>query len=198
MQDISQPSGPSRTSREIKKDSTDETATPDKAIAKWQHAAKASVPFSTRVLPQTKTPYGWATEKNLLLNINDERVDHELEEVDYETSKRMTSRIKEQGYCAFYHLHRSCLALPEAKACNFRHGPRLNDDETRFLRRYYQRMPCVYGSNCRKADCHLGHVCFNQPGCKKGKLCSLYRFHGVDKIAVKIYSPERKVSPRRR
>ena len=164
------------------------------AISKWQ--ATTGVPMSNRAAARlpTKHQSGWATEKNILLNIHDERIDYELEEMDRETSKSMLARSVKQQFCAFYHLQGSCTAS-SAAPCTFRHGPRLNNEELRFLKRYWRRRPCLRGSGCRKADCPYGHVCQDQPGCSRSPQCSMYKFHGVDKQAVRVVLPEKSPSP---
>ena len=197
MQDLPQQPGSGSITIEAKKTSADEVAGGDEALAKWQAAANASIPLRARVSPQIKVHSGWATERNILLNINDERIDPELGDVDYETSESMLDRMEELRFCAFYHLQDYCVAKSQGQHCKFRHGPRLNNDELRFLKQDYRSVPCNFGSTCRKPDCLYGHVCADQPGCKKGPNCRLYRFHEVDKTAVRIWSTERNVSPRK-
>lgn len=163
----------------------------NQALANWQAAANASIPLRARARPQAKLDSGWSTERNVLVNINDERVDPELGEVDHETSESMLDRMEEQQFCVFYHLQNCCATM----SCRFRHGPRLNNNELRFLKQNSRRLPCTFGSGCRKPDCLYGHVCADQPGCKMGPKCRLYRFHEVDKTAVRVLST---VSPRKR
>ena len=175
------------------------TKTSANEAADGDKATNASIPLPARApalaRPHAKVHSGWATEKNILLNINDERIDHELEEVASETSESMLDRITLQRFCTHYHLQKGCFT---GKACSFRHGPKLNKDELRFLKQYLRRVRCVSGSTCRRPDCLYGHVCANQPGCEKGPACAFYRFHEVDKIAVRIWSPERNGSPRKK
>lgn len=175
----------------------------DEALARWQAAANASIPLPARVRPQTEIQSGWTADyENILLNINDERVDHELEEVDYETSESMLDRMETQRFCVFYHLQNHCLTTAAlGKPCNFRHGPRLNKDELRFLRQDFRRLRCDFGSQCRKPDCLYGHVCSSlKPGCEKDSTCVFFRLHEVDKTAVKVWSssPENKRSSPRK
>lgn len=200
MQSLPQNLNSGYTKSEAKKSSANEAAGGDKALAKWQAAANASLPLPARPhpRPQTKVHSGWVTETNVLLNINDERIDHELGEVDHETSESMLDRMEVQRFCIYYHLQNFCLTVPQGKTCNFRHGPKLNKDELRFLKQYLRRSRCEFGSRCRKPDCLYGHVCPNQPGCERGPACAFYRFHEVDKTAVRIWSPEKNGSPRKK
>lgn len=198
MQDLPQQPGSGNIMSEAKKSSADEVAEVNEALAKWQAAANASIPLRARVYPQVKVHSGSAIERNILLNIKDERVDPELGEVDYDTSESMLDRMEELRFCAFYHLQDCCVAKSLGQHCKFRHGPRLNNDELRFLKQNYRRMPCNFGSRCRKPDCLYGHVCADQPGCEKGQKCRLYRFHDVDKTAVRVWSIERIVSPQKK
>ena len=159
----------------------------DKALAKLQAATNASIPLPGHTRPPIKSHLSWATERNVLLNINDERVDPELEEVAYETCESVLDRMEVKRFCVYYHLQHSCVATSLGKPCNFRHGPRLNNDELRFLKQDVRKLPCTFGSRCRKPDCIFGHVCANQPGCKKGPSCPLNRLHKVDKTAVRVW-----------
>ena len=198
MQDLPQQPSSGRIMREVEVPGANGLAGREEAIAKWQDATNASIPLPARARPQAKVHSGWALERNVLLNINDERIDHELGEVDYETSESMLDRIEQKKFCAFYHLLDSCLSRPLDKPCNFRHGPRLNNDELRFLKTIYRKLPCNFGSRCRRRDCFHGHICANQPGCEKGPNCPLYRFHEVDKTAVRVWSPKKNLSPHKR
>ena len=146
-----------------------------------------------RARPQAQVHSDWVTENKVLLNINDERVDRELGEVDYETSESMLDRIEQQAFCTYYHVFGSCIST---KTCNFRHGPKLSNDELRFLKKYCRRLACQYGSICRRADCLYGHTCADQPVCEKGRKCHLYRFHEVEKTVVKVWLPGKNSSPR--
>lgn len=195
IQDLLQQPDSDYTTRGAKNSSAKEVKRGSEAIAKWQ--ATAGPPWP-KPAPAPNAPLGWATEKNVLLNINNERVDHELGEVDHGTSESMLDRIEVQRFCLFYHLQGSCAALSAGNPCNFRHGPRLNDDELRFLRRDSRRRPCNFGSTCLRADCMYGHVCLSQPGCEKGPTCPFYKFHKVDKTAVRVLSSEKNLSPRKR
>ena len=166
----------------------------NEAITKWQATTNTSWPV---LAPTRPPPSGWVTENKVLLNINEERVDQEQGEIDYETSESMLDRIEVRRFCLFYHLHGSCDTNLAGKPCNFRHEPRLNKEELRFLMRDSRRKPCSFGSRCRRPDCLYGHVCPDQPGCEKGSKCSFYKFHGVDKTVVKVWSSEKRLSPRK-
>ena len=200
MQDLPQKPHSGRITSKVKISSANEIAGGDEALAKSQAAANASIPLPARARarPQATVHSGWATERNVLLNVNDERVDHELEEVDYETSESMLDRMEVQRFCTFYHLQNFCLTVSMGKPCIFKHGPRLNKEELRFLRQYSKGLRCGAGSRRRKPDCLFGHVCANQPGCEKGPSCPFYRLQEVDKTAVRVWSPEKNGSPRKK
>ena len=195
IQDLLQKPDSDCTTRGDKKSRAKEVGRGSEAIVKWQ--ATAGPPWP-KPAPAPNALLGWAAEKNVLLNINNERVDHELGEVDHETSESMLDRMEVQRFCLFYHLQGSCAALSAGNPCNFRHGPRLNDDELRFLRRDSRRRPCNFGPTCLRADCLYGHVCPSQPGCERGPTCPFYKFHEVDKTAVRVLSSEKNLSPRKR
>lgn len=204
MQDVPQQSALHNTTKEPQKTSPIDSAQRNESIAKWQATAGSSWPAapSWPALPPSrpapKTSLGWATEKKVLLNINDERVDPDLGEVDHVTSESMLNRIESQAFCAYHHLQDRCIAESIGKPCAFRHGPRLNEDELRFLKRYTRRGICNSGSACRRDYCIYGHVCPNEPGCVRGPKCPFSRFHGVDKTVVKVWLPEKNSSPRKK
>lgn len=78
----------------------------------------------------------------MMLNSDNERVDPLLEEVDPETSQSMRIRADEQVFYFDHHLHGLCKANLLNKPCNFRHGPRLNSDELRYLKRFCRGIIC--------------------------------------------------------
>ena len=197
-QDLPQQPRLNLTTQEAERTSVIARAPGNEAIAKWQATAGTSWPVLAPARPPAKAPLGLATEKKVLLNINDERVDPDLGEVDHKTSESMLGRIELQNFCAFYHLQNSCVTNSAGNPCSFRHGPRLNDDELRFLWLHSRRRPCKYGSRCRRLDCLYGHVCPNEPGCARGSKCPLFLFHEVDKTTVRVWSPEKTLSPRKR
>ena len=182
---------------QTEKHSAKEEAGTNEAIAKWQASAGTSWPVLAPARPRAKAPSDWATEKKVLLNINDERVDQELGEIEHETSESMLDRIEERRFCLFHHLQKSCFTHLAGKPCNYRHEPRLNEQELRFLKRESQRRPCSFGSRCRRPDCIYGHVCTNQPCCERGPNCHIHIFHVIDNTAVKVWLPEKRLSPRK-
>ena len=198
VQDLQEQIVFNHTPQKDEKYSAKEETGANEAIAKWQASAGRSWPVLAPGRPPAKVSSSWATEKKVLLNINDERVDQELGEVDYETSESMRDRMEERRFCLFYHLQDTCVTHLAGKPCIFRHEPRLNEQELRFLKRDSQRRPCSFGSRCRRPNCIYGHVCPHQPGCERGPACALYTFHEVDKRAVKVWSPEKRQSPRKR
>lgn len=187
-QELSQQSDAGRIAREVEKFNVNATKG-DESFARWP----AAIPARAQPRPSS----GWATEGNVLLNINDERVDPELGEVDYETSESMLNRMQVQGFCAFYHLRNYCATTAVGGVCKYQHGARLNDDELLFLKQYLRRTPCSSGSQCRKPNCPYGHVCANEPGCQLGLACPLYRLHEIDKTAVRVWWPGKISSPRK-
>lgn len=198
MQDVPQQPDVNHTTKEPKKTSAIDRAQRNESIAKWQATAGPSWPVLAPARPAPKATLDWATEDKVLLNINDERVDSDLGEIDHATSESMLERMERQHFCAFYHLQNSCAADSAGKPCSFRHGPRLNEEELRFLKRVSRRRLCNSGSICRRSYCLYGHVCPNEPGCEKGPRCPFSRFHGVDKTVVKVWSPEKNLSPRKK
>ena len=170
----------------------------NEAIAEWQASAGTSWPVLAPVRPPSEPSLGWVTGKKVLLNINEERVDQEPGEIDHETSESMLDRIEERPFCVYHHLQGSCATHLAGKPCNFRHGPRLNKQELRFLKQQSQLRPCSFGSRCRRADCIYGHVCPHEPGCGRGTSCAFYKFHWIDKTAVQVWSSEKRSSPRKK
>ena len=199
-QELPQPPGAELDMTEAEKSRAKEIEEKNEAITKWR--ANAGVPMTVqRTAPSpspARTPWGWRSEKSVLLNINDERVDPELGEVDYETSQSMQDRTETLRFCVSYHLQQSCLTKAAGGICNLRHGPQLNDDELRWLWKDSRRRGCNQGSQCRRVNCFYGHMCPNQPGCPRGTKCSLNMFHGVDRTVVRILSSEKALSPRKK
>ena len=198
VQDLQQQNEFNCTPQQTEQRNVKEASGVNEAIAKWQASTGTSWPVLSPARLPAKSPLGWATEKKVLLNINDERVDQELGEIDHETSESMLDRIEERRFCLFYHLQGSCFTNLTGKPCNYRHEPRLNEQELRFLKQDSQRRPCAFASGCRRPDCMYGHVCPHQPGCERGPVCALYKFHEVDKTAVKVWAPEKRLSPRKK
>lgn len=199
LQGLPQQPGSDNLTGDAEKSSASQIAENDEAIAKWQATANASTPIPARARPLAKVNSSWGTGNNVLLNINDERVDGDLGKVDSETSKSMRNRLETQHFCGPYHLngYRNCPGKSSTKPCKYRHGPKLSDNELRFLKKNFRRVACDYGSECRRPDCFHGHVCPYQPICKKGVECPLSRFHDVDKTIFRLWSPEKTVTPRK-
>ena len=63
-----------------------------KVIAKWQETSKAAEPLST--LSHHRSRSSWNSKQNILLNINDERLDPPLLPEDPATASRMKSKIE--------------------------------------------------------------------------------------------------------
>lgn len=167
--------------------STSAAARPD-AINKWQELVNQFTGPSHSRQPTANPPKKNARSGNLiLLNINDERVDPPPKEEDLDTRKKMKARMKENNYCAFFHLLGSCKFERAGNSCIYRHGPLLNEEELVLLKNYNRRLPCGIGSSCRNLNCIFGHTCQGQPGCSFSNRCYLAKFHGVDKTAVRVW-----------
>lgn len=171
------------------------------AVAKWQSAAggrtdRAPTPQGSSLstspvkrvrLQQSKWQLAWGpTARAVLLNVNNERVDPKLQEVEHEISENMLDRIEVRRFCVFYHLLGTCINHSKGRTCKYVHGPELSTPELVVLRGFVRQMPCDIGSGCRRVDCIYGHICPDQPGCSKER-CSLRRFHGADSTAVKVW-----------
>ena len=160
----------------------------EEAIAKWQGEANGHGFHRRLSNPQRN---GVRSKEPVLLNIHDERVDPQPKEEDPESKEMVQARMAEKKYCTFFHLLDSCNSERMGKTCNFRHGPRLNEQELVILQNIARRLPCAVGSTCRDPVCVFGHSCQNQPGCRYGARCYLAKFHNVDKTAVRVWHPRR-------
>ena len=146
------------------------------ALAAWQGSANAA-----------NGAGNWQIDKrDVLVNIDGQRLDPKLEDVDPEVVKSMTRRLLEKRFCFPFHLQGICCSINQGEACDFRHEPRLSPQELLFLERNARKSICTYGSDCRKVNCRFGHNCPYEPGCRKGPQCPFQKFHGMDKAVVGI------------
>ena len=168
------------------------TISSSEAIAKWQEAANKDTEVSSFRRPHSRflQTSGQSSGK-VLLNIDDERVDPPLQKEDPETRRHMLVQMKEQNYCAFFHLLDACQPERSGRPCKYRHEPKLNNEELAVLRNKARGLPCGVGSICRNSLCPFGHSCSNQPGCTFGAKCRLAKFHKVDNTAVKVWRPSK-------
>ena len=155
-----------------------------KVIAKWQETSKAAKPLSTPTL-QPRPRSSWHSKQNILLNINDERLDPPFLPEDPSTASSMKANMDVKHYCHYHYLIGNC----PTPGCKFRHWPNLNPKEITVLRNHVRKLPCARGSRCRQADCVFGHVCLDQPNCTRGTRCLLYKFHEVDRTVVRMWQP---------
>ena len=154
-----------------------------KVIAKWQETSKAADLSSTPSHHRSRS--SWNSKQNILLNINDERLDPPLLPEDPSTASNMKANIHVKYYCHYHYLIGNCV-MP---GCKFRHWPNLNPKEITILRNHVRKLPCTRGSRCRQADCVFGHVCLDQPGCTRGTRCLFYKVHEVDRTVVRMWQP---------
>ncbi|KAL2044657.1 hypothetical protein N7G274_002431 [Stereocaulon virgatum] len=123
------------------------------------------------------------SDKAILLNVNDQRVDTFLGKLDDEVHESMLDRMAERDFCIWHHLKGICYN----KTCKLRHGGLSKEELVVLVLFNRARKPCDIGSGCRRAGCHRGHLCPRQPGCKRGKLCPFYGVHDVNATAVKVW-----------
>ncbi len=146
------------------------------AIAGWQASANAANGAGKWKIDQ----------RYVLVNIDGKRLDPKLEDVDPEVVESMTRRLQEKRFCFPFHLEGICWSIAQGEACDFRHEPRLNPQELLFLERNARKSICNYGSDCRRANCRLGHNCPYEPGCPKRAHCPFQKFHGMDTAVVGV------------
>ena len=155
-----------------------------KAIAKWQETSKAADPLSTPT-HQPRSRSSWHSKQNILLNINDERLDPPFLPQAPSTPARMQANMDIKHDGPYPYLHGNCV-IPN---CKYRHWPNLNPKEIAVLRNRVRRLPCARVSRCRQADCVFGHVCMDQPGCTRGTRCLFWKVHEVDRTVVRMWQP---------
>lgn len=127
----------------------------------------------------------WGPEtKSILLNIDNQRVDSQLDKLDPTAIDSFKNRTMKRKVCMWYHLDGRCL---NGSSCTYSHGPRLSAGEVEVLRFKNRENPCENGSKCRNPNCHYGHMC-PQVYCPKGYACRFRHVHGISRDAIKIYN----------
>ncbi|KXL46403.1 hypothetical protein M433DRAFT_88094 [Acidomyces richmondensis BFW] len=117
------------------------------------------------------------TKKYVTLNVQDERLDERLPDIDSKAYQRFEERVKRYGKCCNnYHLNGKCEA---GEYCDYNHGERLTPGEQLVLRHKAKSLSCPQKYACVDVNCFLGHHC------KYGSACYLEhcRFadtHGQD------------------
>ena len=138
---------------------------------------RQSVPSAVR-----RSTWGPGT-KSILLNIDNQRVDSQLDKLDPKAIESFKQRSKKRKVCMWYHLDGRCL---NGSSCTYSHGIRLSAGEVEVLRSKNREKPCENGSKCRNPDCHYGHMC-TRVHCTWGNLCRFKHVHGISRDAIKIY-----------
>ena len=123
----------------------------------------------------------------ICLNIDDQRVDPPPEDEDFEVKESMLDRIEYRSFCNFHHLLGKCTN----PACKFEHGERLSAKERAVLVNVARRIPCAFGSQCRNPHCTMGHLCPDEPGCRRGRQCKFFKVHGVDGTVITTFDPRK-------
>ncbi|KAL8787852.1 MAG: hypothetical protein Q9195_007592 [Heterodermia aff. obscurata] len=126
----------------------------------------------------------WGPEtKSILLNIDNQRVDAQLDKLDPKAIESFKQRTGKRKVCKWHHLDGRCLN----GSCTYAHGPRLSAGEVDVLRFKNRAKPCENGSKCRNPYCHYGHMC-PQVLCTRGNMCRFSHLHGISRDAIKIYN----------
>jgi len=162
------------------------------AVTKWQQSANDGTGASPS-RRSTFTPFNdWTKlQEQILLNVNDERVDLPAPEENLAVRQRMQARMREKNYCAFFHLLDSCGYERIGKPCKYGHGPKLDKEEIVILKNHTRSLPCKVGSNCRNTECFFGHSCQGQPKCFYGSRCHLAKFHNVEPTVIRVWHPSK-------
>ena len=136
-------------------------------------------------VPSTALESTWGPEtNNILLNIDNQRVDSQLGKLDPKAIDSYKKRTNKKKVCKWYHLDGVCL---NGSSCTYSHGPRLNAAELEVLRAKNRERPCENGSTCRNPRCHYGHMC-PEFLCSRGNLCKFRHLHGISRDAITVYS----------
>ena len=126
----------------------------------------------------------WGPEtKTILLNIDNQRVDSQLDKLDPLAVESFKKRTGKKKVCVWYHIDGRCI---NGSACTYGHGHRLSTGEVEVLRFKTRENLCEYGSKCRNPRCHYGHMC-PQVHCTRGNMCKFRHVHGISRDAIKIY-----------
>lgn len=104
-------------------------------------------------------------KKHVMLNVQGERLDERLPEIDSKAYQRFEERVKRYGKCCnSYHLHGKCEA---GEYCDYSHGERLTPGELLVLKHKAKSLSCPQKYACVDVNCFLGHHC------KYGNTCYL-------------------------
>ena len=129
---------------------------------------------------------GWEpTRSQILLNIDNHRVDKPLAASDPQTQAAMTVRAGNNKFCYWHYLRGEC----HDESCRYRHGPPLNQEELRVLTIWARSLRCEKLGQCRDSLCFYGHICPNIPNCERGKACPFKQTHDEDASIVNVYRP---------
>lgn len=147
-------------------------------IASWQSAVDNDDPPLPAHLPTEWGP----SQRIVLLNLDDERVDSHLGPVDQSAADRVNVRCETKKLCNDFHLRDRCWT----SNCPYSHEPRLSTKELIALRYKARMLVCERGSSCRSVDCWYGHMCAQEP-CRKSYGCRFRDVHHVNKTAVRVW-----------
>ena len=166
------------------------------AINRWEHftsylsgkAPRRSPIRRSHVSEASRSSSTWdASAKVVLLNVNNDRVDSKLGKIESKAMDSFMERHKKNKLCHYHYLSGSC----HTHNCTYTHHIQLSGEDTNILRYITRRLACAQLSGCRKADCMYGHLCPYESGgfCHKGETCHFKAVHGVDRAAVKVWTP---------
>ena len=117
------------------------------------------------------------------VNRNGQRIDLPLPQPSAEDKARFKSRMQVSRPCNTFHIWGDC----KANHCKYDHDP--IDEGVRLALVVGARLlPCKSGTDCRRLDCYLGHLCphrFDPAGCID-KSCPFFAkgMHDVDDLTV--------------
>ena len=136
--------------------------------------------------PPQNLPANWGPNQRIvLLNLDDERVDSYLGQIDPTAATLVADRCEEQKICNDFHLRDRCWT-PD---CPYSHEPRLSTKELVALRYRARMLVCERGSGCRSVDCWYGHMCATE-SCRK-TACRFKAVHDINKTAVRVWRKPR-------
>ena len=92
----------------------------------------------------TTVPGSTRASHDVLLNINDQRVDSVVETSDRQANESFALRTKKKKLCVYFHVLGVCFNNP----CRFSHEPRLDSKELDILIARVRSSPCEKGSAC--------------------------------------------------
>lgn len=154
------------------------STTDSQAANTWATVGKNSTgPKNIDIAPIKKT-----IRRNVVVNVDDERLDPPLPRADPGAEKRFLARTKESGKCCnLYHLTGQC---PTGEYCDYSHGERLSPGEILVLKHKARSINCPGRHQCRDVDCTFGHHCkFGGKGCYADN-CWFSDTHYMDLVSV--------------